>query len=138
MVSMHLSQPISNMSKIKAIFSLQLKTYFRVEILNHEIDLSSVRAYVNPPTGIQQSVKLNPNGQGMFVPDKYGMHEIQIEINEDKLVFSIHWIIMFGLTLFSFIISFFFCCAQIGWSLFPCVTPIRSSRAARYGTMCNW
>lgn len=64
------------------------KTYFRVEILNHEIDLSSVRAYVNPPTGIQQPVKLNVNGQGMFVPDKYGMHEIQIEVNEDKSVFN--------------------------------------------------
>lgn len=60
-----------------------------MEVLNHEIDLSSVRAYVNPPTnGIQQVVKLNPSGQGMFVPDKYGMHEIQIEVNEDKLVFN--------------------------------------------------
>lgn len=70
-------------------FNFSLQTYFRVEILNHEIDLSSVRAYVNPPTGIQQSVKLNPNGQGMFLPDKYGMHEIQIEVNEDKLVIDI-------------------------------------------------
>lgn len=41
---------------------------------------------MNPPTGIQQSVKLNVNGQGMFVPDRYGMHEIQIEVNEDKSV----------------------------------------------------
>lgn len=39
-----------------------------------------------PPTGIQQSVKLNSNGQGMFVPEKYGMHEIQVEVNEDKYV----------------------------------------------------
>lgn len=46
--------------------------------------MSSVRAYVVPPTGIQQSVKLNANGQGSFVPDKYGMHEIQLEVNEDK------------------------------------------------------
>lgn len=55
-----------------------------MEILNHEIDLTSVRAYIIPPTGIQQSVKLNGNGQGAYTPDKYGMHEIQIEVNEDK------------------------------------------------------
>lgn len=64
------------------------QTYFRVEILNREIELSQVRAYVIPPTGIQQSVKLNPNGQGSYVPDKYGMHEIQLEVNEDKYVNS--------------------------------------------------
>lgn len=58
--------------------------HFRVEVLNREIDITSVRAYVIPPTGIQQSVKLNSNGQGTFIPDKYGMHEIQIEVNEDK------------------------------------------------------
>lgn len=63
-----------------------LQTYFRVEVLSREIDISSVRAYIVPPTGIQQSVKLNPNGQGSFVPDKYGMHEIQLEVNEDKYV----------------------------------------------------
>lgn len=61
-----------------------LQCYFRVEILNREIDLSSVRAYILPPTGIQQSVKLNSSGQGSYVPDKYGMHEIVLEVNEDK------------------------------------------------------
>lgn len=45
-----------------------------------------MRAYVIPPTGIQQSVKLGQNGQGSYVPDKYGMHEIQVEVNEDKYV----------------------------------------------------
>lgn len=55
-----------------------------MEVLNREIDLTSVRAYVVPPTGIQQSVKLNNHGEGMFVPDKYGMHEIVLEVNEDK------------------------------------------------------
>lgn len=53
-------------------------------MLNREIDISSVRAYVTPPTGIQQLVKLDPNGQGSYVPDKYGLHEIQLEVNDDK------------------------------------------------------
>lgn len=48
--------------------------------------MSSVRAYIVPPTGIQQSVKLNSNGKGAYVPDKYGMHEIVLEVNEDRLV----------------------------------------------------
>lgn len=65
-------------------FSPNLQTHFRVEVLNREVDITSVRAYIIPPTGIQQSVKLNSSGQGTFVPDKYGMHEIQIEVNEDK------------------------------------------------------
>lgn len=60
-------------------------TYFRVEVLNHEIDISTVRAYIVPPNSVQQSVKLNNHGEGMFVPDKYGMHEIVLEVNEDKL-----------------------------------------------------
>lgn len=74
--------------KIKnhSIFTSQ--TYFRVEVLNHEIEMSSVRAYVSPSTGIQQAVKLNANGQGTYVPDKYGMHEIQIEVNDDRYVSS--------------------------------------------------
>lgn len=63
----------------------QLQVHFRVEVLNRDIDISSVRAYVVPPTGIQQSVKLSPNGEGSYVPDKNGMHEIQLEVNEDKL-----------------------------------------------------
>lgn len=57
-----------------------------MEVLNREIELSSVRTYIVPPTGIQQVVKLNNNGQGVYVPDKYGMHEIVLEVNEDKYV----------------------------------------------------
>lgn len=71
-----------------------------MEILNHEIDYSSVRAYVIPPTGIQQSVKLGPNGQGSYVPDKSGMHEIQIEVNEDKYVYTFFQSKNYFLTIF--------------------------------------
>lgn len=55
-----------------------------MEVLSREIDLSSVRAYVVPPTGVQQSVKLNNHGQGTFTPDKYGMHEIVLEVDDNK------------------------------------------------------
>lgn len=70
---------------IHFMFLCRWQAFFRVEVLNREIDISSVRAYVTPPTGIQQSVKLDANGEGSYVPDKYGMHEIQLEVNEDKL-----------------------------------------------------
>lgn len=53
-----------------------------MEILNRDIEVSSVRAYIIPPTGIQQAVKLSPNLQGVYVADKYGMHEIVLEVDE--------------------------------------------------------
>lgn len=61
-----------------------IQTYFRVDIFSREIEMSSVRAFIVPPTGVPQSVKLSGNGQGVYVPDKYGMHEIVLEVGDDK------------------------------------------------------
>lgn len=60
------------------------KTYFRVELTTNEIEMSSVRAFIVPPVGPPQSVKLSGNGQGVYVPDKYGMHEILLDVGDDK------------------------------------------------------
>lgn len=46
--------------------------------------MSSVKAYVVPPAGTPQLIKLSSNGQGAYVPEKYGMHEIVVELNDDK------------------------------------------------------
>lgn len=45
--------------------------------------MSTVRAFVVPSSGVAHPVKLN-NGQGVYTPDKYGMHEIVLEVGEDK------------------------------------------------------
>lgn len=55
-----------------------------MEILNREIEMSSVRAFVVPAAGTPQPVKLSSSGQGSYVPEKYGMHEIVVELNDDK------------------------------------------------------
>lgn len=57
-----------------------------MEVVNRELEISSVRAYVVPPTGIQQPAKLSSSGQGVFVPDKLGMHEIVVEVDEHRFV----------------------------------------------------
>lgn len=54
-------------------------------MLTKDIDLSSVRAYVVPPTGIPIPVRLNSHGEGSYIPEKYGMHEILVEVGDDKL-----------------------------------------------------
>lgn len=46
--------------------------------------MSSVKAYVIPPAGTPIQVKIGPNGQCVYVPDKYGMHEIQLQIEDQK------------------------------------------------------
>ncbi|XP_037903805.1 filamin-B isoform X3 [Hermetia illucens] len=61
------------------------ETYFRVEVLSREVDISQVRTFVVPPSGVPHSVRLNKHGEGSFIPDKYGMHEIVVEIDDDKL-----------------------------------------------------
>lgn len=55
-----------------------------MDIFSREIEMSSVKAFVIPPTGVPQPVKLSGNGQGVYVPDKYGMHEIVLEVGDDK------------------------------------------------------
>ncbi|XP_017114728.1 filamin-C isoform X2 [Drosophila elegans] len=61
-------------------------THFRVDVMSRDISLSSVRCHVVPPSGQPgQSVRLNAHGEGVFVPERYGMHEIVVEIGEDSL-----------------------------------------------------
>ncbi|XP_058120386.1 filamin-A isoform X1 [Anopheles ziemanni] len=61
-------------------------TNFRVEALSRDVDLAKVRAYISMPnTTTLHPVKLGPRGEGSFVPDKYGMHEIVLEIDDNQL-----------------------------------------------------
>lgn len=62
-------------------------TYFRVDVLSKEVDVSKMKVYVVAPhdKGVATLVKLNQHGEGTFIPDIYGMHEILVEIGEDRL-----------------------------------------------------
>ncbi|CRL07142.1 CLUMA_CG020137, isoform A [Clunio marinus] len=62
-------------------------THFRVETLSRDIDPSNMKVYVVAPhdKGVATLVKLNHRGEGTFVPDIYGMHEILVEIGSDRL-----------------------------------------------------
>ncbi|XP_030388027.1 filamin-B isoform X2 [Scaptodrosophila lebanonensis] len=60
-------------------------THFRIDVLSRDVSLSTVRAYVVPPSGQPQPVRLNAQGEGVFVPERYGMHEIVVEIGDDSL-----------------------------------------------------
>ncbi|XP_062543155.1 filamin-C isoform X1 [Armigeres subalbatus] len=61
-------------------------TRFRVEVLSREIDMSSVKAYVSTPnSNTLQPVKLSSRGEGTYIPDKYGMHEIVLEVDNNQL-----------------------------------------------------
>ncbi|KAL9699468.1 hypothetical protein quinque_002909 [Culex quinquefasciatus] len=62
------------------------QTRFRVEVLSREVELSKVKAYVaTPNSNTMQPVKLNSKGEGSYVPDKYGMHEIVLEVDDNQL-----------------------------------------------------
>ncbi|KXJ84329.1 hypothetical protein RP20_CCG011041 [Aedes albopictus] len=62
------------------------QTRFRVEVLSREIEMSSVKAYVTTPnSNALHPVKLNSRGEGAYVPDKYGMHEIVLEVDDNQL-----------------------------------------------------
>lgn len=61
-----------------------LQTHFRVELLTKELDYSMVRASIIPPAGgAPQPVKLH-RGEGSYIPDRMGMHEIVLDVNEDR------------------------------------------------------
>jgi filamin len=49
-------------------------TYFRVDVLSKEVDVSTMKVYVVAPhdKGVATLVKLNQHGEGSFIPDIYG------------------------------------------------------------------
>lgn len=57
-----------------------------MDVLSKEIDISTLKCYVIAPhdKGVATPVKLNHHGEGSFVPDIFGMHEIVVEIGDDK------------------------------------------------------
>ncbi|XP_055380209.1 filamin-A isoform X2 [Condylostylus longicornis] len=59
--------------------------HFRVDVLSREVDIHSVRTFVVTPSGVTHPVRLNKHGEGVFIPEKYGMHEIVVEIDQDQL-----------------------------------------------------
>lgn len=62
-------------------------TFFRVDVLSKEVDVTSMKVFVVAPhdKGVATLVKLNQHGEGSFIPDIYGMHEIVVEIGDDRL-----------------------------------------------------
>lgn len=44
-----------------------------------------MKAFVVPPSGQPHPVRLNPHGEGVYIPEKYGMHEIVVEVGDDSL-----------------------------------------------------
>ncbi|XP_054089626.1 filamin-C isoform X2 [Zeugodacus cucurbitae] len=61
------------------------QTHFRIDVVSREVSLSSVKAFIVPPSGQPQPVRLNPHGEGVYIPEKYGMHEILVEVGDDSL-----------------------------------------------------
>lgn len=60
---------------------------FRVELLSKELDYSQIKAYVVTPAEQMHRIKLQNRGEGVFVPDKMGMHEIVLDVDDIRLLF---------------------------------------------------
>lgn len=58
---------------------------FRVELLSKELDYSQIKAYVVTPAEQMHRVKLQNRGEGVFVPDKTGMHEIVLDVDDIRV-----------------------------------------------------
>jgi filamin len=58
--------------------------HFRVETLTKELELSQINAFIVPPQSSMQNVRLDSRGDGVYIPEKYGMHEIVLEVGEDR------------------------------------------------------
>lgn len=58
--------------------------YFRVDVLTKDVDISTVRAFILSSQDHLYPVRLDHHGEGTFTPEKYGMHEIIVEIGDDK------------------------------------------------------
>lgn len=57
-------------------------THYRVEVLTRDIEMHQVKTTIVAPNGAAHRVPLNNRGQGSFIPDKWGMHEIVVEVDE--------------------------------------------------------
>jgi filamin len=62
-------------------------THFRIDVHSKEIDQSNMKVYVVAPhdKGVATLIKLNQHGEGSFIPDIYGMHEILVEVGDDRI-----------------------------------------------------
>lgn len=60
---------------------------FRIELLSKELDYSQIKAYVVTPAEQMHRVKLQNRGEGVFVPDKMGMHEIILDVDDIRSLF---------------------------------------------------
>lgn len=61
-------------------------TYFKLEVLSRDIEISQVKAFIDPPhSEVLHQVKVDNNGEGMYIPEKYGMHEIILQVGDDQL-----------------------------------------------------
>lgn len=62
-------------------------THFRIDVHSKEIDQLTMKVYVVAPhdKGVATLIKLNQHGEGSFIPDIYGMHEILVECGDDRL-----------------------------------------------------
>lgn len=69
----------------RKLFRFSWQTHFTVELLSRELSLSDVRVTVLSPAGHAHPVKIGDHGRCSFVPDKYGMHEIQLEVDDQRL-----------------------------------------------------
>lgn len=59
--------------------------HFGIELLDRELSYSSLSAEIRGPDNRIYGTKLNKNGQGVFVPQKIGMHEIVVMYDGDEV-----------------------------------------------------
>lgn len=77
--------PLSNLVSVQLESSsgrVGETTHFRVEVLSRDVEYHQLRTTIVAPNGTAHRVPLNNRGQGSFVPDKWGMHEIVVEVDE--------------------------------------------------------
>lgn len=55
---------------------------FRIDILSKELEYSQIKAYIVTPADQIHPVRLQERGHGTFTPDKMGMHEIVLDVDD--------------------------------------------------------
>lgn len=55
---------------------------FRVDLLSKELEYSQIKAYVVTPADQMHHARLQNRGHGVFTPDKVGMHEIVLDVDD--------------------------------------------------------